>query len=112
MPRSSQELTAASTTVGAYTKLRKLGQGRFGHVWLVRHTTKGGEALVLKEVSTALLTRAERKALGLEIDVLRRARHPGIIAYVDHIVAGAEHDTGCWKNGAGRYQLNPYNVKG
>jgi NIMA (never in mitosis gene a)-related kinase len=68
-------------TVGAYTKLKAVGKGSFGQIWLVRHTQKGGESLVLKEVQFKQLSEREVKAQKQEIEVLKKAKHPNIIRF-------------------------------
>ena len=69
-------------TVGAYTKLKAVGKGSFGQIWMVRHTQKGGESLVLKEVRFKSLSPGEVKAQKQEIEVLQKAKHPNIISFV------------------------------
>ena len=72
----------ATSCAGVYTKLSLIGKGSFGSVWLVRHTQKGGESLVLKEVVTKGLAASEVRATKQEINVLKRVSHPNIIGYV------------------------------
>ena len=72
----------ATSCSGEYTKLSLIGRGSFGAVWLVRHTKKGGESLVLKEVVTQGLSASEVRATKQEISVLKRVNHPHIIGYV------------------------------
>ena len=73
---------AATGIAGAYTKLNLIGKGSFGAVYQVRHTHKGGEVLVLKEVQTKGLASSEARATKQEINVLKRVSHPNIIGYV------------------------------
>jgi hypothetical protein len=44
----------ASSVTGAYTKLKPIGRGQNTRLWLVRHTVRGGETLVLKEITGSL----------------------------------------------------------
>ena len=74
---------SASGSSGAYTKLNLIGKGSFGAVYQVRHTQKGGETLVLKEVQTKGLASSEIRATKQEISVLKRVKHPHIIGYVN-----------------------------
>ena len=63
--RSSQRTHQAGhimSTASSYKKLKKLGKGSFGSVYLVQPSA-GGEALVMKEVSLRGLGRKERQAL-------------------------------------------------
>lgn len=75
--------SSALGTLGAYTKLRAVGKGSFGQIWLVRHTQKGGEPLVLKEVHTQKLSANEVKAQRQEIEVLKKLKHPNIVGFVN-----------------------------
>ena len=78
----------ATSCAGAYTKLSLVGKGSFGAVWLVRHTQKGGDTLVLKEVQTKGLASSEVRATKQEINVLKRVDHPNIIGYVSTFEEG------------------------
>ena len=79
---SSAAKKGAQGAIGAYTKLRAVGKGSFGQIWLVRHTQKGGEPIVLKEVHIKKLSANEVKAAKLEIEVLKKMSHANIIAFV------------------------------
>ena len=72
---------AASGVTGAYTKCGQIGKGSFGVVFLVRHTKKGGETLICKEVQTKGMSSGEIKATKQEIAVLKHMRHRHIIGY-------------------------------
>ena len=80
---SSGSTSTAVGTLGSYTKLRAVGKGSFGQIWLVRHTQKGGEPVVLKEVHLKKLSANEVKAQKREIEVLKKLQHPNIIAFVN-----------------------------
>ena len=73
---------AASGVTGAWTKCGLVGKGSFGAVYLVRHTKKGGETLVMKEVQTKGLSANEVKATKQEIAVLKHIRHHHMCAHV------------------------------
>lgn len=65
-----------------YTKIRKLGQGSFGSVFLVRDN-KEGVLFVMKEVDlTSLGVKGKDEAMK-EVSVLGQMRHPCIISYRD-----------------------------
>ena len=68
---------AASGVTGAFTKCGLVGKGSFGAVYLVRHTKKGGDTLIMKEVQTNGLSSGEVKATKQEVDRAceRRTRH-------------------------------------
>ena len=53
---------AATGVAGKYTKLSIVGKGSFGAVYLVRHTQKGGETLIMKEVQTKGMPSSEIRA--------------------------------------------------
>ena len=65
-----------------YEKIRIVGRGTFGTVWLVRHHATGKQ-FIRKEVSMANMPRHEQKATMQEVEVLKRLQHPHIVAYVD-----------------------------
>ena len=72
---------AATGVTGAYTKCGLVGKGSFGAVFLVRHTKKGGETLIMKEIQTKGQPSSEVKAMKQEIAVLKHIRHPNIVGY-------------------------------
>ena len=72
---------AASGVTGAFTKCGLVGKGSFGAVYLVRHTKKGGDTLIMKEVQTNGLSSGEVKATKQEVAVLKHMRHRHIIGY-------------------------------
>jgi hypothetical protein len=73
----------AQGALGAYTKLKAVGKGSFGQIWLVRHTQKGGESVVLKEVNLKKLSTNEVAAAKREIDVVKKASHEHIVGFVN-----------------------------
>ena len=75
--------STALGAIGAYTKLQAIGKGSFGQIWLVKHTQKGGEAVVLKEVHLKKLSPNEVKAAKLELEVLQKMKHEHIIGFVN-----------------------------
>jgi len=68
-------------TFGPYTKLKAVGKGSCGQIWLVRHTQKGGEQLVLKAVNLKKLSAGETASQRREIEVLKKMSHPHIIGF-------------------------------
>eukprot|EP00320_Phaeocystis_rex_P021097 CAMPEP_0119076592 /NCGR_PEP_ID=MMETSP1178-20130426/88193_1 /TAXON_ID=33656 /ORGANISM="unid sp, Strain CCMP2000" /LENGTH=330 /DNA_ID=CAMNT_0007058887 /DNA_START=41 /DNA_END=1029 /DNA_ORIENTATION=+ len=66
----------------SYEKLKMLGKGAFGSVFLVQ-SIQGGEPLVMKEVSLRGLSRKERQTTLNEVDILKKVVHPNVIAYRD-----------------------------
>ena len=63
--------------------MQAIGKGSFGQIWLVKHTQKGGEAVVLKEVHLKKLSPNEVKAAKLELEVLQKMKHEHIIGFVN-----------------------------
>lgn len=72
----------------AYSVLKKLGEGGFGSVSLVRYKATG-EVCVMKEVKLRGLSEHSLRRSREEADVLKRLRHPHLIAYRDSFVEKA-----------------------
>eukprot|EP00321_Phaeocystis_globosa_P018701 CAMPEP_0118813124 /NCGR_PEP_ID=MMETSP1162-20130426/2732_1 /TAXON_ID=33656 /ORGANISM="Phaeocystis Sp, Strain CCMP2710" /LENGTH=315 /DNA_ID=CAMNT_0006742889 /DNA_START=25 /DNA_END=968 /DNA_ORIENTATION=+ len=70
------------SSASSYKKLKKLGKGSFGSVYLVQRS-EGGEPLVMKEVSLRGLSRKDRQATINEVSILKKVVHPNVIAYRD-----------------------------
>uniref|UniRef100_A0A7S4HVL5 non-specific serine/threonine protein kinase n=1 Tax=Prymnesium polylepis TaxID=72548 RepID=A0A7S4HVL5_9EUKA len=76
-----------------YAKVRKLGKGNFGTVWLVRHGVgEDATEFAMKEQSMQGMSWEEKRAMLNEVKVLQKLTHPNIVAYVDSFV---DHDTLC-----------------
>ncbi|KAL5487288.1 hypothetical protein EMCRGX_G019871 [Ephydatia muelleri] len=65
-----------------YEKLRVIGQGAFGKVYLSKRK-EDGSFLVIKQIPVDEMGVDERKASQTEVDVLAMLKHPNIIAYFD-----------------------------
>lgn len=63
-----------------YTKLRIIGTGSFGTVWLIR-TKERRRNYVLKEISLSLVEERQRGFILNEVKVLSQLRHMNIIRY-------------------------------
>ncbi|CAM0872464.1 unnamed protein product [Alopecurus aequalis] len=70
--------------VGDYMLLRPIGSGAYSQVWLGKHIARGTEVAV-KEIAMERLSTKLRDSLLSEVDILRRIRHPNIIALHDSI---------------------------
>jgi len=70
---------------GKYTKVKPIGKGAFGDVFLVS-TPNEPEQLVLKEVSLANMGAVERKSTMNEVNILKKLNHPHIIAFKESFV--------------------------
>lgn len=80
-PSAAPAKKGALGTFGPYTKLKAVGKGSFGQIWLVRHTQKGGEQLVLKAVNLKKLSVGETASQKRETEVLKKMSHPHIISF-------------------------------
>lgn len=69
----------------SYTKLKELGRGTFGVVFLVARTATG-ECFVMKEVSLRGMPSGEIRNTKNEVRVLQRLHHDHVISYVDSFV--------------------------
>ncbi|KQK22394.1 serine/threonine-protein kinase ATG1c isoform X1 [Brachypodium distachyon] len=70
--------------VGEYMLVRPIGSGAYSQVWLGKHLVRGTEVAV-KEIAMERLSSKLRDSLLSEVDILRRIRHPNIIALHDSI---------------------------
>lgn len=65
-----------------YERLKKIGKGSFGTVFLCRDKKSGSE-VVAKEICIASLPAKEQREAATEIRVLQRLCHPNIIRYFE-----------------------------
>ena len=63
-----------------FSKIKRLGAGSFGTVWLVR-SNRDGSTLVMKEVTMKGLPPSEKTATLNEVKILKQLQHPNIIRY-------------------------------
>ena len=70
-----------------YAKVRSIGKGAFGEVFLVRSRDSGDE-LVMKEISLRGMGDVERASTAREVAVLRKLLHPHVIRYAESFCAG------------------------
>ncbi|KAF0915792.1 hypothetical protein E2562_038920 [Oryza meyeriana var. granulata] len=75
--------------VGEYVLVRQIGSGAYARVWLGRHCTRGTE-VALKEIAVERLSSKLRESLLSEVDILRRIRHPNVIALHESIRDGGK----------------------
>ena len=70
-----------------FTKLRKIGQGASGSVYLARNNHTG-EKVAIKQMNLASQPRKE--LLLNEITVMKNIRHPNIVNYIDSYVSNGD----------------------
>ena len=70
-----------------YQKIKQLGKGSFGNVFLVQ-TTSSKSNLVLKEVGIRTLNEKERDQALMEIEILAKCKHINVIKYKEAYIAG------------------------
>uniref|UniRef100_A0A0E0KBS4 Protein kinase domain-containing protein n=1 Tax=Oryza punctata TaxID=4537 RepID=A0A0E0KBS4_ORYPU len=75
--------------VGEYVLVRQIGSGAYARVWLGKHRTRGTE-VALKEIAVERLSSKLRESLLSEVDILRRIRHPNVIALHESIRDGGK----------------------
>jgi serine/threonine protein kinase len=75
----------ADNNRGPWRKLKQIGEGSFGKVYLVRRNGEG-PAFVMKEVNLRGLPRAEMISAQNEVSVLKKLRHPHVIAIQEALV--------------------------
>jgi len=63
-----------------YRKERVIGKGSYGKVYLVKHRKKG-KYFAMKIVRLTNIPRKERESVRTELALLKRLRHPNIVAY-------------------------------
>ena len=68
------------TSMENYTKVRIIGTGSFGTVWLVRSKEKRRN-YVLKEISLSVVEERQHSFVLNEVKVLSKLRHMNIIRY-------------------------------
>ncbi|AFZ79022.1 protein kinase domain containing protein [Theileria equi strain WA] len=71
--------------ISNYSVVRRIGAGRFGEVFQVRHK-KTGDLYCWKVVAYKGLSEKEKEQLVMEVNVMRQLKHPNIVRYVDRII--------------------------
>ena len=72
----------ANHGIGRFIKGRKIGAGGFGCCFLCT-SAESGNRYVIKEVSTRGMSATDQDAALREVNILKKLRHPNIIAYKD-----------------------------
>eukprot|EP01004_Peranema_trichophorum_P003267 NODE_2264_length_1634_cov_48.102581_g1940_i0.p1 GENE.NODE_2264_length_1634_cov_48.102581_g1940_i0~~NODE_2264_length_1634_cov_48.102581_g1940_i0.p1 ORF type:complete len:252 (-),score=31.97 NODE_2264_length_1634_cov_48.102581_g1940_i0:798-1553(-) len=68
-----------------YTKIKPIGKGSFGQVFLVK-SSKDGQSYVMKQIDMSKLNRKEKTTALREVKLLSSLNHPNIVRYVDSFV--------------------------
>jgi serine/threonine protein kinase len=75
--------------VARYSKVKRVGKGSFGEVWLVKDLLSPKQnSLIMKEVLLKGLPASEKQATMNEVRVLQHLQHSNIIAYQNSFVNG------------------------
>jgi serine/threonine protein kinase len=75
--------------VARYSKVKRVGKGSFGEVWLVKDMLSPKQnSLIMKEVHLRGLPASEKQATMNEVRVLQHLQHSNIIAYQNSFVDG------------------------
>jgi serine/threonine protein kinase len=74
-----------------YKVIKSIGKGSFGKVYLVRHIAEG-KSYVLKVIKLKGMPAKEKEACHSEVLLMKRLKHPNIVAYKDSFFAnGKDH---------------------
>lgn len=75
-----------------YATVRKIGKGSFGEVSLVRRKSDK-LSFVLKRMKIGSVSKKEREMCHLEVKLLKRLSHPGIVTYTESFMHTNRRDT-------------------
>ncbi|UKJ90165.1 protein kinase [Theileria orientalis] len=78
-------MTSGYERIADYTVVKRLGSGRFGEVFLVRHKHTG-KFYCWKVVPYKGLNDKEKQQLVMEVNVIRELNHPNIVRYIDRMI--------------------------
>ena len=79
-PSLNKENEANALQLSGYRRLRKLGEGSFGAVWLVEEEATGRHMALKTMLESAMLLDIEQKKFDREMDIASRLHHPNIVA--------------------------------
>ena len=65
-----------------YNRVRVIGKGSYGEVWLVKHR-QDKKQYVLKKIDLSTSSTKERESAEQEAKLLSTLKHPNIVAYKD-----------------------------
>uniref|UniRef100_A0A3B0MPB8 non-specific serine/threonine protein kinase n=1 Tax=Theileria annulata TaxID=5874 RepID=A0A3B0MPB8_THEAN len=78
-------MTSGYERIANYTVVNRIGSGRFGEVFLVRHKHTG-QLFCWKVVAYKGLSDKEKQQLVMEVNVIRELNHPNIVRYIDRMI--------------------------
>lgn len=70
-----------------YEKIKIIGRGAYGTVYLCRRISDGCH-FIIKQIPVEEMSKEERQAAMNEVDVLKRLTHPNIISYLESFFEG------------------------
>lgn len=73
-----------------YDVIRPVGKGSFGSVVLVRRKSDGREFVMKKMIISKKQSEKEQKQTQLEVELLAKLEHPGVVEYVESFVDQAQ----------------------
>lgn len=79
---SFQGGVSAVSNMENYEKIKSIGRGAYGTVYLCRRK-RDGRHVIIKDIPVEQMTGEERRAALNEVHVLQMLKHPNIIAYFD-----------------------------
>ncbi len=74
--------TPTADKMDSYEPIKVLGEGSFGKVYLMRHRHER-KLVCVKVIKIKNIPKKERDACKMEVDLLKRLRHPNIVGYRD-----------------------------
>ena len=80
--KEATSLFSAVINMENYEKVKSIGRGAYGTVYLCRRITDGC-LFIIKQIPVEEMSREERQAAMNEVKVLSMLKHPNIIAYFD-----------------------------
>ena len=87
-------LLVGALTPTRFERIRELGSGAMGVVYLVRDTEGGGALYAEKVINSSTLDAAGRASALAEVDVLSRLSHPAICGYHGSFESGGGGESG------------------
>ncbi|ESO88881.1 hypothetical protein LOTGIDRAFT_219034 [Lottia gigantea] len=71
-----------------FTRLKVIGKGSYGEVWLATYKNDRKKQYVLKKMNLSRASKRERKSAEQEAKLLSKLKHPNIVSYKDSFETG------------------------